>query len=178
MTELLKDDIPILDFIINELCKNGIYSSITAKDLGDKKVFGFGKKDTVGDLFLNETDNKEFERLASIINKSGKAKISEQLFESPLSISRNSETLHFQKLGGFKNEFKNQKKSLDWYKIIPICVAIIFGSLSAYQKYSYNSLNVKFENLKVENFSLKYELDSLKINLTDMRSKENLNKEK
>ena len=178
MTELLKDDIPVLDFIIDELCENGKYSSITAKYLGDKEVFGFGKKDTVGDLFLNETDNKEFERLASIINKSGKAEISEQLFESPLSISRNSETLHFQKLGGFKNEFKKRKKTLDWYKIIPIGVAIIFGSLSAYQKYSYNSLDGKFETLEVENDSLKSELDSLKVNLTDMKKKKNLNKEK
>ena len=164
MTELLKEDIPVLDFIIDELCEKGKFSTITAKYLGNKKVFGFGRKDTVADFFLNETDEKEFERLASIIKESGGAKVNEQLFESPLSISRNSETLHFQKLGGFKK----RRKTLDWYKIVPICIAIIFGSLNAYQKYSYNYLDAKFETLEVEN-------DSLKVKLTNIKNKMNLN---
>lgn len=174
MNELLRKDIPVLDFIIDELCEKAIYSSITAKYLGEEKVFGFGTKDTVGDSFLNETDEKEFERLAGIIKKSGKAKVEKQIFESPLSISRNSETLHFQKLGGFKNEFRKQRKTIDWYKIVSICVVIFFGSLSFYQEYSYNSLDAKFETLEVENDSLKSKIDSLKVKLNNIKKSESI----
>ncbi|MBJ2176555.1 hypothetical protein JBL43_20090 [Aureibaculum sp. A20] len=77
------------------------------------------------------------------------------------------------------------KKPLDWYRIIPICVAVIFGSLGIYQKYSYNSLNEKFQVLDTENaslrslnLSLKSELVSLKADSIYIKYKLNLNKEK
>jgi hypothetical protein len=107
MTELLKEDIPVLNFIIDELCKSGVYS-VTAKYLGDKKVFGFGKKDTIGDLFLNETDNIIFERLASIIDEFNCAKTNPNIgLGNPFFISRNSKTLQFQKKTDLKNYTKN-----------------------------------------------------------------------
>lgn len=163
MTVLLKDDIPVLDFIIDELCKNRKFSSITAKYLGDKKVFGFGKENTFGDLFLNETDEKEFERLASIIKESGKAKVNEQLFENPLSISRNSETLHFKKQGGFDNIFKkqNKKPELSLFEKLSILGFIITFFYGFYQNEKSNTLENQYEKYRFELDSLKFEFKSL-----------------
>ena len=110
MTELRKEDIPVLDFIINELCKPGTYS-ITCEYLAEKKVFGFGEIKDVDDLKLKIRDNNNFEIIAGIIEKSGKAKVTQQLFENPLRISKNSETLLFKKEGGFKKEFEKQEKN-------------------------------------------------------------------
>ena len=168
MIELQKDDIPVLDFITTELCKTEFIFSINCEYLKDKKVFGFGKNIPNSE----EKDRLEFERLVSILVEYNCVDSNlEMPFSGELWVRKNNKTLQFVKQKGFKNEFKKQKKTLDWYKIIPICVAIFFGSLSAYQKYSYNSLDAKFETLEIENDSLKSELKFLKINLNEKNAK-------
>ncbi|WP_291866605.1 hypothetical protein [Maribacter sp.] len=109
MIELQKEDIPILDFIINEL-QDICLHSLNREYLGEKKVFNFGKTETIGDFAFNESDMKEFERLVSIIEKYDCAKVNPVGFESPLSVSKNSKTLQFIKQGGFRKLYENLEK--------------------------------------------------------------------
>jgi hypothetical protein len=79
-------------------------------------------------------------------------------------------TCGFLENGGLTKEYKKSKK-LDWYKIIPICIAVIFGILNVYQKYDN-------KNLKEHNNSLIVGVDSLKTELNHLKYNPTLNKEK
>ena len=171
MTKLFKEDIPILDFIIDEICKTGVYS-VTAEYLAKKNVFNFGKVETVGDLVFNETDAKNFERIVGIIKNSGKAKITEQLFETPLSVSRNSETLQFQKEGGFAKEYEKQNKKT-WYNEpwIGYLIAFITLLFAVYQGFQNHSLEKDISSSKKNVENLKSQFDSLNIQFRSFEKK-------
>ena len=76
------------------------------------------------------------------------------------------------KLGGhLKYENSLNEKSLDWYKIIPIILSVLFGLLNVYQKYDYNLLKTDYNSLKTQR-------DSLKEKLSDKSNKMIVSKEK
>ncbi|WP_405604194.1 hypothetical protein [Polaribacter sp. Asnod1-A03] len=111
MTELQKEDISVLDFIINELCKVGVYS-IDVEYLKNKQVFNFGKKDfkSVDELVFGEEN--EFKRLISIIDDFGCAEVNfNKYFNGEHSVRENQKTANFLKLGGFENEFNKQQQN-------------------------------------------------------------------
>jgi len=196
MTELLKDDVPVLDFIIDELCKKGDFSSITAKYLGDKEVFSFGKKDTIGDLFLNETDNIRFERLASIIDEFDCAKTNPNIgLGNPFSISRNSKTLQFQKKDGFKKIYEkqliretqeriqNEKSEIDlrlkkwqvktfWWIFGIAFIGFGFSVYNFINNLS-SARNVKQQEVKI--VKMESELEKLRISISNQKTIDSLN---
>jgi hypothetical protein len=170
MTELRKEDISILDFIINELCKSGIYS-VTCEYLAEKKVFGFGETKNVDDLELKIRDTNNFEIIAGIIEKSGKAKVTQKLFENPLTVSKNSETLLFKEEGGFANEYKKQNKKT-WYNEpwIGYLIAFITLLFAFYQGFQNRSLEKDISSSKKNVETLKTEIDSLNIQFHSFES--------
>jgi hypothetical protein len=149
MTELLKEDIPVLNFIIDELCKSGVYS-ITSEYLVDKKVFDFGKNIIIDDLVSIEKDSKEFERLVSIIEDFKCAMVTRNTgLGNPLSISRNEKTLQFKRLGNFENEFKKQNKKT-WHNEpwVGYLIAFITLLFVFYQGYQNNNLGKDISSLE------------------------------
>jgi hypothetical protein len=109
MTELQKDDILVLDFIINELNKTEVYS-INVEYLQKKQVFNFGKKEykSVDELVFGE--EKEFKRLLSIIEEFECAEVNfNKYFNGEHNVSENKKTSNFIKLGGFEKEFEKQQ---------------------------------------------------------------------
>ena len=102
MIELLKEDVKILDNIINELCKSTL-PYIDSEYLRNECVIGFNPE--------NLSDRIEFERLASIIEEFNCAEINRE-FLSPFFIKKNGRTEQFKKQGGFKNEFEKLQKNL------------------------------------------------------------------
>jgi hypothetical protein len=177
MIELQKDDIPVLNYIINELSKPEVYY-ITAEYLAEKKVFGFGQKKTIDDLVLKTEDENNFEIIAEIIFQSRKAEVKPQSFENPLSISKNSETLLFKRQGGFGELFKkqNRKPKLSLFELLSILGFTVTFFYGFYQNeksktlenksYKYllelDSLKVKFQSLNIKTDSLVYELKKAK----------------
>lgn len=110
MIELQKEDIPLLDFIIDELCVNKS-SSIDIKYLQEKQLFGFGKKEftSVDNLVFEEDD--EFKRILSIFEHFKCAEIVITFSDKKRKgIAKNSKTLQFKRQGGFKNEFKKEER--------------------------------------------------------------------
>ncbi|WP_203259002.1 hypothetical protein [Hyunsoonleella ulvae] len=61
----------------------------------------------------------------------------------------------------FKKSLK--AKPLDWYRVVPIILTIVFGCLNLYQKSEYSGLKNRFETLKKDSDSLKNEYNSLKV---------------
>lgn len=164
-----KKDIPALDFIINELCKTPLFNSSDLKKGGFLNI----SKDGYDSITQESDEEIEFERLLSIIKQFNCAKcVVPSKLESPAYIEQTPETPQFKKQGGFKKLYSDlNKNNLNWYKIIPILVAIIFGGLNVYQKYDYNNLKNNYDSLKVER-------DSLKLKLTYMNNNSSVNKEK
>jgi hypothetical protein len=56
-----------------------------------------------------------------------------------------------EKGGHLKHKKSLTKKPLDWYKIIAIILAVIFGSFNLYQKYDYNNLKTQYNSLRTIN---------------------------
>lgn len=103
MNDLLKNDIKVLDFIINEvLFKN----SVNEHNLVENGLIS-------NDLKINfqtrktESSTKEFKRLISILKEYNVCDILET--KDDIIISFNDLTLSFQNSGGFKKLFKEQK---------------------------------------------------------------------
>ncbi|MFD1163079.1 hypothetical protein [Hwangdonia seohaensis] len=74
--------------------------------------------------------------------------------------------------GYLKFEKSLKSKPLDWYKIVPIILTVVFGCLNLYQKSEYSGLKNRFEILKSDFDSLTVERDSLKIELNRLNNKQ------
>jgi len=176
MIKFDKRDIPVLDFIIEKSIEK-YPESIYLIDLIDSG-FIIQKSKSLAVIFSNEID--EFERLVFIISKYDCADckiIPPHIFNEHSSITKNEKTIQFKSQGGFKKVYKEFKKPLDWYRIIPIILSVIFGSLTIYfsknifdLKENQSDLNIKYDSLTNENDSLKADntylmnlVDSLKV---------------
>jgi hypothetical protein len=172
MIELQKKDIPVLDFIVNELSKSGTYI-FTLNDLQKEQKFGFGKNEFTSIENMLNDEQTEFIRLLHILHEFKVAKCNfEEDFESA---KPNSFTKQFSLQNGFANEFKKQnKKNLDWYKIIPITLTFVFGCSTFY--FAYLNHQLKLNESRIP--ALEKKVDSLNKKLNLLKSKLIVNKEK
>lgn len=155
-----KKDIPVLDFIIEKSIEK-YPESIYLIDLIDSG-FIIQKSKTLAVLFSDEID--EFERLIFIISKYDCADckiIPPHIYDKNSSVTKNFKTIQFKSQGGFKKAYKDLKKPLDWYKIIPIILTLISGSLTIY----FAKLNY---DLKENQSDILIERDSLKVHYVDL----------
>lgn len=164
MTELLKEDIDFLDLLIDEVCKPNVFN-VTAKYLLENKV-------------LNKTQINDFPRLVGILKESGKVEVIDILFGNPLSIRKNEKTLHFQKIGGFKNEFKKQNLKTwynePWVGYLIAFITLLFAVYQGFQNHSLEkdifSSKLNIDSLRNEVLSHKKKLDSLNVQYLLLKS--------
>ena len=113
MIELQKEDIEKLDIIIEEISEVS-FLGIDFKEFEKKQPNFFVNIETEkpNDLEYSSHKRREFERLASIIEKydCGKVERPNPLFGRILNVLSNSNTLQFKKQGGFKNLYSELKK--------------------------------------------------------------------
>jgi hypothetical protein len=146
MIKFDKKDIPVLDFII------------------EKSIVKYPEPVFLTDLINNEYSDieiNEFERLMFIILKYDCADcrfIPPHINDQSSSVTKNIRTSQFKFNGGFKKAFKDLNKPLDWYKITPIFLALIFGCSTIYysrldflSKENQSVLSKSLDSLKVEN---------------------------
>jgi hypothetical protein len=159
MIELQKKDIPVLDFIVNELSKSGTYI-FTLNDLQKEQKFGFGKNEFTSIENMLNDEQTEFIRLLHILHEFKVAKCNfEEDFESA---KPNSFTKQFSLQNGFANE------------IIPITLTFVFGCSTFY--FAYLNHQLKLNESRIP--ALEKKVDSLNKKLNLLKSKLIVNKEK
>jgi hypothetical protein len=103
-----KKDIEILDFIIDKCIETR--AAITAQHLIDAKYLSLFDKKGYTSFTAKLDVTREFIRYLSIINKEGVCKCS---FEEDCEYARsNSETLDFQRQGGFKKLYEKRSEKI------------------------------------------------------------------
>jgi len=105
MTEFNKEDIETLNFIVEQVLNTG--SSMSAKDLVESRKIKMVDKAGYGSLTPDFDAEKEFTRYVHILESFNVCK-SNATKEGKYVIS-NSYTLQFQKQGGFKKAYADQK---------------------------------------------------------------------
>ena len=117
----------------------------------------------------NEKNKDEVENFHNIVSETKLFGMNNDLFEKYndngwFSLTEKGKELKLSNFGFIKFNKKLKQKKFDLYKIVPIILTIVFGSLNIYQKYDYRELKNNYD-------SLKFERDSLKQKLTDLNNK-------
>ncbi|WP_159948604.1 hypothetical protein [Polaribacter septentrionalilitoris] len=117
----------------------------------------------------DEKNKDEVKKFFDIVNETKLFGMNNDLFEKYndngwFSLTEKGKELKLSNFGYNKFTKKSKPKKFDLYKIIPIILTIVFGSLNIYQKYDYRELKNNYD-------SLKFERDSLKQKLTDLNNK-------
>lgn len=136
---LIKKIDDIFAFSINNI----IHDTLKPESKKDKEIF-FNVVDSVksfGEKY------KYFKRVSKATQNGGWHELTDKGIE-----------LKDSELGFTKFEKSLIPKQLDWYKIIPIIIAVVFGLLNVYQKYDYNQLKSDYNSLSIERDSLKEKL--------------------
>lgn len=118
-------------------------------------------------IFLSESES---DFVCSILEKRGLIDIISKTENDLLyRFTKTDVTCGFLKNGGLTKEYKKSKK-LDWYKIIPIILSVIFGGLTLYfanlnyhLKQKQHQTDNRVYDLSNENKSLKKNVDSLNV---------------
>lgn len=124
----------------------------------------------------NEKDRTEvnifFEKVNSVILFGTNNDLFEKYNENGwYSLTEKGKELKKSNLGYVKFSNKLKPKKYDLYKIIPIILTVVFGSLNVYQNYDYRELKKKYDSLNTEYDSLKLKLNYLNNKIIEYKVK-------
>tara|TARA_R110002167_G_scaffold366420_1_gene596496 strand:- start:12969 stop:13472 length:504 start_codon:yes stop_codon:yes gene_type:complete len=151
--DFTKKDIEKLDKIVGLLL---LKNNIDLGTLYEEEIITDDSDGLEIDLF-NTPENK-YERYLTILENRNLCKVG-QTNEGKYALKTN-QTYDFQKSGGFKKLHReSNKKSIDFYKAIPIVLSVIFGLSTFYFAKKNYDIKIKESNV----IELEKENDSLRI---------------
>ncbi|PKG42674.1 hypothetical protein CXF67_09030, partial [Psychroflexus sp. MES1-P1E] len=115
------------------------------------------------EIIPNEKNKDEVENFHNIVSETKLFGMNKDLFEKYnnngwFSLTEKGKELKISNFELIKFTKKSKPKKIHLYKIIPIILTVLFGSLNIYQKYDYRELKNDFDSVKIERDSVKQKL--------------------